>query len=130
MKQLTESGDSRRRFLRTLGAGVAAFCIPSIFNIDPARGQLHSANHQRRFVLRQDRFGRMFPQLPPFAEPSRKLSEVLLEIGKPGGIMDAKDNLEAGPVQLIVNDALNIHNPDNTLHTAGTTFMASSWTMT
>ena len=123
MKHLTEFGGSRRRFLRTLGTGAAALCVPSFFKVDAARAAQHSGINHRRFVLREDRFGRIFPQLPPFAEPSQKLSEALLEIGKPGGIMDANDDLAAGPVALIVDPALNLNNPNSNTHTAGTTFM-------
>lgn len=72
---------------------------------------------------RTDRFGRMFPRLAPFARPSERVTQALLEIGKPGGMMDAKDNLAAGPVALIVDPALSVNNPNNTTHTAGTTFM-------
>jgi hypothetical protein len=77
----------------------------------------------RRFVIREDRFGRMFPDLPPFAQASPKLSAALMEMGKPGGILDAKDNLAAGPVALIVDPALNMNNANNPQQTAGTTFM-------
>jgi hypothetical protein len=113
---------SRREFLRTVGTGAAALCVPGVFGNAVARAAEQS-ERGRGFVIREDRFGRMFPQLPPFAEPSQKLSAALLEIGKPGGILDAKDDLAAGPVALIVDPALNIDNPNNTLHTAGTTFM-------
>jgi len=65
----------------------------------------------------------MFPELAPFAEPSPQLSAALLEIGKPGGILDAKDDLEAGPANLIAEESLNANNPNNPLHTAGTTFV-------
>jgi hypothetical protein len=74
-------------------------------------------------VIREDRFGRMFPDLPPFAQASPKLSAALMEMGKPGGILDAKDNLAAGPVALIVDPALNMNNANNPQQTAGTTFM-------
>jgi hypothetical protein len=37
--------------------------------------------------------------------------------------MDAKDDLAAGPVALIVDPALNLNNPNSDTHTAGTTFM-------
>jgi len=110
---------SRRKFLAALGTGAAALCAPSVFGT-AARAQ---QSNPRRFVIREDRFGRMFPQLPPFAAPSARLSEALLEMGKPGGILDAKDDLAAGPVQLIVDPDLNLNNPNNDLHTAGTTFM-------
>jgi hypothetical protein len=112
---------SRRKFLGTLGTGAAALCVPGIFRAD-ALGAQHS-NNGRRFVIREDRFGRMFPQLPPFAQPSSKLSAALIEMGKPGGILDARDNLAAGPVDLITEPSLSANNPDNSTHTAGTTFM-------
>jgi hypothetical protein len=35
------------------------------------------------------------------------VSAALRDIGKPGGILDAADNLAAGPVQLIVDPALS-----------------------
>ena len=68
-------------------------------------------------------FGRIFPDLPPFAEPSDALTAALRDIGKPGGYLDAKDNLAAGPVLLITDPTLSANNPDNPTHTAGTTFM-------
>ncbi|MGH7871098.1 MAG: peroxidase family protein, partial [Candidatus Binatia bacterium] len=113
---------SRREFLRTVGTGAAALCVPSVFGRAVARAAEQSGRG-RGFVIREDRFDRIFPQLPPFAEPSQKLSAALLEIGKAGGLLDAKDDLAAGAVNLIVDTALSANNPDNTTHTAGTTFM-------
>jgi hypothetical protein len=95
--------------------------MPSVLGVNAALGA-QPAQH-RRFVIREDRFGRIFPQLPPFAEPSRQLSAALMELGKPGGILDANDDLTAGPVALIVDPALNVNNANNDTHTAGTTFM-------
>lgn len=68
-----------------------------------------------------DHFGRMF-HLPPFAPPTDDIRAALLEAGKPGGILDAKDNLVAGPVNLIVDPSLSANNRNNPTHTAGTTF--------
>src|SRR5947199_4208073 len=68
-------------------------------------------------------FGRIFPNLPPFAQPSDALAAALRDIGKPGGYLDAKDNLSAGPVLLITDPSLSADNPNNPTHTAGTTFM-------
>ena len=48
-------------------------------------------------------FGRIFPTLPPFAEANDTVRAALLEVGKPGGIMDAGDHLAAGPKALIVD---------------------------
>jgi hypothetical protein len=75
-------------------------------------------------VIREDRFGRMFPRLPAFAEPSAELEAALVDIGKAGGILDAKDDLARGPIDLIVDPALSANNPNSTAgHTAGTTFV-------
>jgi len=77
-------------------------------------------------------FGRIFPNLPPFfnaLHPSGatdSLRAALTDIGKPGGLLDANDQLSAGPIALITNPAVNGNNPptnpDNPTHTAGTTF--------
>jgi Animal haem peroxidase len=68
-------------------------------------------------------FGRMFPNLPPFAPANDQVLAALRDIGRPGGIMDARDNLAAGPVELILDAKLSRNNPDNGApHTAGTTF--------
>ena len=41
-------------------------------------------------------FGRMF-HLPKFAPPNNAVRDALMELGRPGGIMDANDDLAAGP---------------------------------
>jgi hypothetical protein len=69
-----------------------------------------------------DVFGRMF-HLPPFAQPTPRMEAALAELGKRGGLMDAKDDLGAGPVALITDPALSANNPNNDHHTAGVTFM-------
>lgn len=68
------------------------------------------------------RFGRMFSGLPPFAADTPQVRKALIEIGKAGGIMDAKDNLAAGPIQLIVDPVLSQNNLNNPNLTAGMTF--------
>lgn len=105
----------RRKLLASIGTVAAASAMPSVLAAAPLQPQ--------RSVLPDGRFGRMFPGLRPFAQPSRHLSEALLELGRPGGILDAQDDLAAGPVRLITDPALNIHNQNNPAHTAGTTFM-------
>jgi Animal haem peroxidase len=70
-----------------------------------------------------DHFGRMFNNLPPFAPQNDKVTEALIELGKPGGLMDANDNLAAGPLELIRDESLSNNNPNNKAHTAGLTFM-------
>lgn len=74
---------------------------------------------------RADRFGRLFPELPAFASATPEVQAALLKIGEKGGILDAKDELERGPVDLIVVESLNANNLNADLPngTAGTTFM-------
>lgn len=108
-------GIGRRKLLASVGAITLAPGLPSSL----AAAQ----SPARRFVLPEDRFGRLFPQLRPFAAPSPRLNEALLELGRPGGILDAKDDLAAGPVRLITDPGLSANNPNNPAHTAGTTFV-------
>jgi hypothetical protein len=68
-------------------------------------------------------FGRMFPNLPPFAANSASLQNAMRELGRPGGLMDARDPLAEGPIRLITNPELSPNNRDNPFHTAGTTFL-------
>jgi hypothetical protein len=110
---------SRRTFLRAIGTGGVMASTTSLLT---ARGA-HAQVRPRRFVIHEDRFGRIFSEFPPFANPSPALEAALRDIGRPGGILDAKDNLAAGPVALIVDPALSVNNPNNPTHTAGTTFM-------
>jgi hypothetical protein len=69
----------------------------------------------------------MFPNLPPFAPgpilTSAKLRDALVDIAKPGGLLDAQDNLAAGPILLITDPNLSLNNRNNPTHTAGTTFV-------
>src|SRR5207247_2973428 len=67
-------------------------------------------------------FGRMFRNLPPFAPPTNAVRDALMELGSPGGIMDANDDLAAGPVALITDPKLQLVNWHNPRHTAGVTF--------
>ena len=105
---------SRRRFLGTVGAGAGAMAL------SPASALAAPADHGQAYA-RTDRFGRIF-RLPPFAEASPGVEAALIELGKPGGLLDAKDPLSAGPKQLIVDLSLSANNPNNPTHTAGTTF--------
>ena len=71
----------------------------------------------------EGRFGRMFGKLPPFAADTPDVRAALLEIGKLGGIMDAKDNLRKSPKDLITRPTLQVRNSDNPNLTAGFTFL-------
>jgi hypothetical protein len=113
---------TRRRFLR--GAGGTALGAGALAAAGPHGGLLADAAGAQTASSQPlpSNFGRMFPNLAPFAQPSDALRTALIDIGKPGGILDAKDNLAAGPIQLIVDPALNLVNRNNDTHTAGTTF--------
>ena len=69
------------------------------------------------------RFGRMFGELPAFSSDTPETRSSLLEIGKVGGLMDAKDKLSEGPVKLITEASLSVKNPNNPTLTAGFTFL-------
>jgi hypothetical protein len=105
---------TRRNFFARLGAGTAAIWASghNPFAAGFVQGPDTSLPGQ---------FGRMF-RLPPFLPATDAIREALVELGKPGGIMDADDNIKAGPVALIVDDALNNVNRNSTTHTAGLTF--------
>jgi hypothetical protein len=74
-------------------------------------------------VTPADRFGRIFPDLPSFVAADNRSRAALTDIGKPGGVLDARDPLGEGPVRLITNPELSPRNRDNPFHTAGTTFL-------
>jgi hypothetical protein len=111
---------SRRQFLTAVGKGAVAVGVPVLLGSRLVNAQ---QSRPRHFVIAEDRFGRMFPELPPFAESSNELEAALLELGKRGGILDANDDLDRGPIDLIVDLTLSANNPNNGTHTAGTTFM-------
>lgn len=132
---------SRRKVLTGLGVGVGATALagPSVAGaLGRRRGGrdqdvAQTATDRRRRGGRgggrsgggndgPDRFGRMFNDLEPFAESSTELQEALTEVGRPGGVLDANDPLDEGPVRLITNPELSPNNLDNPEHTAGTTF--------
>ena len=79
---------SRRQLLTALGAGAAVAGMPGIAAAqeaggdDPADGDAADG---------PGRFSRMFGSLPVFAESNDDLLAALVEIGRPGGIMDAGD---------------------------------------
>ncbi|TMR23216.1 hypothetical protein ETD86_08910 [Nonomuraea turkmeniaca] len=46
-----------------------------------------------------------------------------MAMGRPGGVIDARDPLQEGPVRLVTNPELSPSNVDKTAHTAGVTFL-------
>ena len=71
------------------------------------------------------RFTRIFRGLPPCAEPSPSLTGALMDMGRPGGMMDANDPLSAGPIALITDPSLSANNPNAAMPNgnAGSTFL-------
>ena len=140
----SESGrgrPSRRGFLKGVGAAGAGLLAGSIATGPEAAtaNPTTRALPRRRYArLGADTpatsmdFGRMFPSLPPFADANDRVRAALVEVGKPGGILDAGDDLGAGPKALIIDPAVNGNptaadaygiNPDNPTMTAGSTFV-------
>ena len=86
----------------------------------PAEGAARLATGHGRAGINTQHFGRIFERMHPFAVPGKKgLEAALVDIGSPGGILDARDALDRGPVDLIVDLSLSAHNPNNPTHTAG-----------
>jgi len=123
----SEHGYSRRRFLAGLGVGLGAAGTAGI-----ATGVSLGRTDLRDRAIVPGNFSRLFPDLAPFFRDLRipgattQLQDALRDIGKRGGLLDANDDLGAGPVALIADPKVNGNdpptNPDNTTHTAGVTF--------
>jgi hypothetical protein len=116
----------------SLGAGAAA-ASPNAVASSPAPAAVHAGTPPGAGVPASSvDFGRIFAELPPFADPTERVRAALMEAGRPGGILDADDDLAAGPKALIVDPTVNGNptaanaygtNPDNPTMTAGSTFI-------
>jgi hypothetical protein len=128
---------SRRKLLAlagvSAGAAVAA-TTPGLASAKPGsgdRGRGHKrGSHKpgkrprpKRDDGGPDRFGRMFGGYEPSRNEAKEMRQALIELSRPGGVLDANDPLEVGPVRLITEPELSPANPDNPRHTAGTTFL-------
>jgi hypothetical protein len=133
------AGLSRRRLLTGAGAAGAGLVAASTGVMPGLTGRARAAA-QRELALagmpgapaNSGLFGRLFPQLAPFASVNSKVIAALMEVGQQGGILDALDDLAAGPKALITDPAVNGNptsgnpygtNPDNPTMTAGSTFI-------
>jgi hypothetical protein len=119
----------RRKFLQGIGAAAAAGTVTGA-GLGPVEALAFQSGDRRRDDSDRrgddsdpNSFDRIFNDLRPFAEPSSAVTRALIELGKKGGLMDAKDPLEVGPILLITDPANSANNPDNTAHTAGVTFV-------
>lgn len=68
-------------------------------------------------------FTRIFNGVDGFDDVDDELVTMLAELGAPGGILDAKDPLDEGPIRLITEPEFSANNANNPTHTAGTTFV-------
>ena len=112
-------GVSRRGFLTGVGAAAGA---AGAVALGPSEAVAQLVEPQAAAFTRQDRFTRLFDRLPSFLESTPEVRAVLTELGAPGGLLDAKDPLQEGPIRLITNPELSPNNRDNAAHTAGVTF--------
>jgi hypothetical protein len=135
-------GSSRRDFLKGVGAasagvvagtvgGSAGLAGSATAGISPASPRRYAKGSGGAPASSID-FGRIFPNLPPFAEANDTVRAALLAVGQQGGVLDAGDDLGAGPKALIVDPTVNGNptssnpygtNPDNPTMTAGSTFV-------
>jgi Animal haem peroxidase len=133
---------SRRDFLRGVGVagaglvagsigGSAAVGTPSAM-ASPQTSRARRGHGGGGAPASSVDFGRIFPNLEPFADATDAVRAALLEVGQQGGILDAQDALAAGPKSLIVDPTVNGNptstnpygtNPDNPTMTAGSTFV-------
>ncbi len=129
-----QRGVSRRGLLTGAGAAGAGLAVGSLGGLPGAAAATARPHQLARpgAPASSHLFGRIFPSLPPFAEATDDVRAALLEVGAPGGIMDARDDLAAGPKDLIVDPTVNGNptatnpygsNPDNPTMTAGSTFV-------
>jgi hypothetical protein len=109
---------SRRRFLTGIGVTAAGAAAAGAVPVITGSDQAHAATPA-------DRFGRMFPQFGSFIPADDRRRAAIRDMGRPGGLMDARDPLGEGPVRLITNPELSPNNRDNPnpAMTAGVTFL-------
>ena len=138
----TENGPSRRDFLKGVGvagAGLIAGSVGGAAVVTPGAAAAPRAASPHSYASGNGGapassldFGRIFPKLPPFAEANDTVRAALMAVGQQGGILDAQDDLAAGPKALIVDPTVNGNptstnpygtNPDNPTMTAGSTFV-------
>ncbi|MGI9614812.1 MAG: peroxidase family protein, partial [Acidimicrobiales bacterium] len=130
-------GFSRRKILSGLAAGGVALGIPAVAvaqQVEPQDGRDREGREGRRNgrgtrgVESDDqetaaRFSRMFDEGQSLQNVDDELRTMLAELGAPGGILDAKDPLEEGPIRLITEPELSANNQNNPAQTAGATFV-------
>ena len=112
----------RRQFLRKFGTGAASAWAITALGVPSGWADEDGQRGRRPEHSEGDNFGRMF-RLAPFAAATDTVRAALTELGKPGGLLDAKDDLAKGPILLITDLTLSNGNRNNPTHPAGSTFM-------
>src|SRR5436305_13919451 len=92
-----ERASSRRDFLKGMGAAGAGLVAAGGLTAPPTAGAetppaISPGSYARTKGAPSSsiEFGRIFPDLPPFAEANDEVRAALLEVGQPGGIVDAR----------------------------------------
>jgi len=119
-KTAAPSRYSRRAFLKRAGAGAGAVALSGAVGATAAPRAV--AARSATVSTSPTTFGRLFPDLPAFAPATDAVRASLTDLGKKGGLLDANDNLNKTPAELINDPSLSANNPNNPTHTAGTTF--------
>lgn len=143
---------SRRKILGSLAAGTVVLGVPGVAAAQEVRRGRRDGQGRRRGgpdngggpqggavntavapdaaqvaastpIAGPAQFSRIFEGAEPFDEVDDELTAMLAELGAPGGLLDAKDPLDEGPIRLITELELSANNANNPNHTAGTTFM-------
>lgn len=148
----TEARPSRRKFLGAAGiAGVGVVATPSVAGA-LGRGRNERGDGQRGDgpgpegrgrrrgdgrgpgggdgeiagagqEVGPDRFVRLFERNDLDRGEREEMRSALIELSRPGGVLDANDPLEVGPIRLITEPELSPNNQDNPRLTAGNTFV-------
>ncbi len=125
---MSEPSTSRRRLLQVGAAGAAGAGLTAVSGGPPASAVASRGCPMagRASATPSAMFGRIFDDLPPFAENTTGLRHALLDLAAPGGMLDAHDDLfgpDGGPVKLITDPNLSLVNKNNPHDTAGMTFV-------
>src|SRR6266498_6156247 len=87
---------SRRGFLKRAGAGAGAVALSG--GVGAGTAPRAAAARSGTVETRPTTFGRMFQNLRPFAAATDEVKEALADLGKPGGLLAAADDLGKGPI--------------------------------
>ena len=114
---------SRGGFLGRVGVGAVAIGTSGAFGArsghrDASGGRTAASRHRRSTSGGSSTAWSRSP-----TSKRRGLEQALVGLRVTGRVLDAGDELERGPVQLITDPSLSVRNPDNPTHTAWTTFM-------